>query len=148
MNKTILILVLVIFLRPGQTFGAEDYTGRWYVSVSGQKYVMDLAQQGHKIQGLLYPQNKNKRHIAMVYGTTDGRSIDILTSNKDLSIVFHFQGALVGKTKEQALVGHYTINKRHLNRWYALRYDRKSYWGSADSGYSVIHNFDTPPNLF
>jgi len=148
MKIKLLICVLSISLWPGQAFCAENYTGRWYISISGQQYIMDLTQRENEIQGVLYPQHKDNRTISIVSGTADGKIIDLLSSNKDLSTILHFYGGIIGQGQEQALVGHYTLNNRHLNRWHALRYERRSYFGSANSGYSIIHNFDTPPNPF
>ena len=148
MKKILLLFVLTIFIWSGQAFADENYTGRWYISISGQQYIMDLTQKDNEVQGILYPQHKDNRGISIVHGTADGKIIDLLSSNKDLSIILHLKGAIIGNSKTQALVGHYTINNRHLNKWHALRYERKSYFGSPNSGYSIVHNFDTPPNPF
>lgn len=144
-------LTLLLLIWPGSAGAGKedtDYTGRWYITLTGQRYVMDLTQRGFEIQGFMIPLDRNKQQINIIAGRANGKLIELRSNNKDLSITYHFKGALIGTGKEQALIGSFVKNNHHYNQWHALRYERRSYYGSPDMIYSIFHNFDTPPNPF
>lgn len=125
-----------------QAHSDETFTGRWYVSITGQPFTLDITQRENEIQGIMIPQNSNKKDVSVISGTVDGKIVDILSSNRDLSVVYHFYGGIVGRGDNQAMVGHFTRNNRHYNRWHAIRYERLNYFGSPDMNYSVFHSYD------
>ncbi|HHL34142.1 MAG TPA: hypothetical protein ENJ30_07240 [Desulfobulbaceae bacterium] len=143
-----LILLFIATFPIPLSHAEEDYTGRWYSIISGQSFTLDLTQRGTVIQGIMMPTAKNERHISIISGNQHGKIIELFANNKDLSVVYHFYGGLIGKGKTQALVGNFTRNNRRFNQWHAIRYEKRSYYGSPNMNYSIFHSSDSPPTPF
>jgi len=143
-----LVLLLIALGPVPLSHAGEDYTGRWYSIIAGQSFTMDLTQQGNLIQGIMIPAAKNGRHISVISGRQHGKILELFANNKDLSVVYHFYGGLIGKGKTQALVGNFTRNNRRFNQWHAIRYEKRSYYGSPNMNYSIFHSSGSPPTPF
>ncbi len=143
-----LVLLLIAISPVPLSHAEEDYTGRWYSIISGQSFTIDLTQQGTLIQGIMMPTAKNERHISIISGRQHGKIIELFANNKDLSVVYRFYGGLIGTGKTQALVGNFTRNNRRFNQWHAIRYEKRSYYGSPNMNYSIFHSIDSPPTPF
>lgn len=116
-----LLAVFFIYL-PTSGLANENYSGSWHMTAGNTRYLLELTQRGDRVFGNLLPVNDNRSQPIIAYGEVYGRQISINAHKKDFSLIYKFQGAMIGKKNGQAIKGTVTINNKNMLDFYGVKY--------------------------